>query len=147
MGLTPLAIEPDPVPEADAGAAFRSAVEKRQAQLAAVLEDASITFDGRAVRIVFDPPNLAAEKRLGEPALAKALEEAAVTVFGKGARAVVEGALPPGGDLTAAAAEADADTLERESLKRRVSSDERVKRMLELFDAEIADVKRDEGES
>ncbi len=52
---------------------------------------------------------------------------------------------PPGGDLTAAAAAADPASLEREHLRNKVATDERVKKMMELFGGEIADVKRDDG--
>ena len=77
--------------------------------------------------------------------MAKVLEEAAIAVLGKGAKVAVEGVAPPAGDLTAAAAVADPKTLEREHLKMKVATDERVKRMMDLFGGEIADVKRDGG--
>jgi hypothetical protein len=57
----------------------------------------------------------------------------------------VESVAPPAGDLTAAAAMADPETLEREHLKMKVAGDDRVKRMLDLFGGEIADVKKDGG--
>jgi hypothetical protein len=56
----------------------------------------------------------------------------------------VESGEPAGGDLTAAAATADPGKLERENLKNRAAADERVRRILDLFDGEIADVKPDE---
>ncbi len=64
---------------------------------------------------------------------------------GRGAKVVVENASPPGGDLTAAAAAADPAALEQEHLRHKVAADERVKKMLDLFGGEIADVKRDDG--
>jgi DNA polymerase-3 subunit gamma/tau len=141
-GLAPLAIEPDPLPEERRGAAFREAVEKRQAQLAAVLEDVRVDVEGASVRIVVDPPNAVLEKRLSEPSIVKTLEEAAVSTFGRSARVSIEGASPARGDLTAAAANADPEALEKELLKQRVASDEHVKKMLDLFGGEIADVRR-----
>lgn len=147
VGLTPLEIEPDePAPPPDPAAAFREAIEKRHGQLSAALEDATIRITGKAVQIVLDPPNVVLEKRLSEAAMKRLLDETAVTLLGKGASVAVESAAPARGDLTAAAAAADPEALERENLKRRVAGDERVKRMLDLFDAEIADVRRDEGE-
>ena len=145
VGLTPLEIIPEPLSTPDPAGAFRAAVEKRHAQLGAVLDDASVTLEGRVVRIVLDPPSVVVEKRLAEPAVAKVLEEAALSVLGRGARVVVESASPPGGDLTAAAAAADPAALEKEHLKHKVATDERVKRMMDLFGGEIADVKRDDG--
>ncbi|KAA0252633.1 MAG: DNA polymerase III subunit gamma/tau [Acidobacteria bacterium] len=147
VGLTPLAVEPDPEPVADPAGAFREAVEKRQGQLAAALEDASVRVSGRTVRIVLDPPNPVLEKRLAEGPIRKFLVEAAVAVFGKTAEVVVESGEPDGGDLTQAAATADPRALEKEHLKRRVTGDERVKKILDLFGGEIADVRRDEGGS
>ncbi len=97
------------------------------------------------MRIVLDPPSVLVEKRLAEPAVAKVLEDAAVSVVGRGGSVVVESAAPPGGDLTAAAADADPAALEKEHLTHRVAADERVKKMMELFGGEIADVKRDDG--
>lgn len=147
VGLTPLAVEPDPEPVADPAGAFREAVEKRQGQLAAALEDASVRVSGRTVRIVLDPPNPVLEKRLAEGPIRKFLVEAAVAVFGKTAEVVVESGEPDGGDLTQAAATADPRALEKEHLRRRVAGDERVKKILDLFGGEIADVRRDEGGS
>jgi len=145
LGLTPLEIIPDAVPTPDLAGAFRAAVEKKHSQLGAVLEDASIRLEGKDVLISLDPPSIVTEKRLAEPAMAKVLEEAAIAVLGKGAKVTVESVAPPAGDLTAAAAVADPKTLEREHLKMKVASDERVKRMMDLFGGEIADVKRDGG--
>ena len=145
VGLTPLEIVPDPVATPDPAGAFRAAVEKRHSQLGAVLDDASIRFEGKDVLVSLDPPSIVAEKRLAEPAMAKVLEEAAIAVLGKGAKVTVESVAPPAGDLTAAAAVADPRTLEREHLKMKVATDERVKRMMDLFGGEIAEVKRDGG--
>ena len=145
VGLTPLEIIPDPLRTPDLAGAFRAAVEKKHSQLGAVLEDASIRLEGKDVLISLDPPSIVTEKRLAEPAMAKVLEEAAIAVLGKGAKVTVEGVAPPAGDLTAAAAVADPKTLEREHLKMKVATDERVKRMMDLFGGEIADVKRDGG--
>ena len=145
VGLTPLEIIADLVETPDPASAFRAAVEKKHSQLGAVLEDSLIRLEGKTVRISLDPPSVVTEKRLAEPAMAKVLEEAAVAVLGRGARVAVESVSPPAGDLTAAAANADPQTLEREHLKMKVATDERVKRMMDLFGGEIADVKRDGG--
>ncbi len=147
VGLTPLEIIPEPLATPDPAGAFRAAVEKRHAQLGAVLDDASVSLEGKVVRILLDPPSVVVEKRLAEPAVAKILEEAAVSVVGRGGRVVVESAAPPGGDLTAAAAAADPAALEKEHLRHKVATDERVKKMMDLFGGEIADVKRDDGAS
>ncbi len=145
VGLTPLEVaEPEPAPVADAAAAFREAVEKRHGNLGAALEDVSVTVEGRVVRLVLDPPSPPLGKRLAEAAMKKVLDEAAVAVLGPKATVVVESAEPAGGDLTAAAAAADPEKLERENLKKRAAADERVKKILNLFDGEIADVKPDE---
>lgn len=147
VGLTPLEIIPEPLDTPDPAGAFRAAVEKRHAQLGAVLDDASVSLDGKVVRIVLDPPSVVIEKRLAEPAVAKVLADAAVSVLGKGGRVVVESVAPPGGDLTAAAAAADPAALEKEHLRHKVATDERVKKMMDLFGGEIADVRRDDGAS
>ena len=145
VGLTPLEIIPDPVAMPDPASAFRVAVEKKHSQLGAVLEDSLIRLEGKTVWISLDPPSVVTEKRLAEPAMAKVLEEAAVAILGRGAQVAVESVSPPAGDLTAAAANADPQTLEREHLRMKVATDERVKRMMDLFGGEIADVKRDGG--
>ncbi|MHB8798238.1 MAG: DNA polymerase III subunit gamma/tau [Thermoanaerobaculia bacterium] len=145
VGLTPLEVaEPEPVPAADAASAFREAVEKRHGNLGAALEDVSVFVEGRVVRLVLDPPSPPLAKRLGERAMKKVLEEAAVAVLGAKAAVTVESAEPAGGDLNAAAAAADPATLERENLKKRAAADERVKKILDMFDGEIAEVKPDE---
>jgi len=145
VGLTPLEIaEPEPEAAADAATAFREAVEKRHANLGAALDDVSVVVEGKTVRLVLDPPSPPLAKRLGEPAMKKVLDEAALTVLGSKAAVVVESAEPAGGDLTAAAASADPEVLERENLRKRAAADERVRKILDLFGGEIADVKPDE---
>ncbi|HSB35953.1 MAG TPA: hypothetical protein VLH41_03705 [Thermoanaerobaculia bacterium] len=144
MGLTPLEIEPEPLTTPDPGGAFRAEVEKRHSTLGAVLDDTSIRVEGRDVRIVLDPPSPAMEKRLAEPAMKKVLDEAAAALLGKSAQVFIDSAMPAGGDLTAAAADADPAALEHEHLKKRVATDEKVKKMLDLFDGEIAEVRRDD---
>lgn len=119
-------------------------MEKRHGNLGAALEDVSVVVEGRVVRLVLDPPSPPLAKRLGEPAMKKVLEEAAVAVLGAKASVAVESAEPAGGDLNAAAAAADPATLERENLKKRAATDERVKKILDMFDGEIAEVKPDE---
>lgn len=145
VGLTPLEVaEPEPEPVADPATAFREAVEKRHGNLGAALEDVSVVVEGKLVRLVLDPPSPPLAKRLAEPSVKKILEESAAAVFGPKATVVVESAEPAGGDLTAAAAAADPEKLERENLKKRAAADERVRKILDLFDGEIADVKPDE---
>ena len=142
VGLTPLEpADPEPAQAADAAIAFREAVEKRNGNLGAALEDVSVVVDGRTIRLVLDPPSPPLASRLGEAAMKKILEAAATSVLGSKAHVVVESAEPAGGDLTAAAAAADPEKLERENLKKRAAGDERVKKILDLFDGEIADVK------
>jgi DNA polymerase-3 subunit gamma/tau len=143
VGLTPLEIEPEPLTTPDPGGAFRAEVEKRHSTLGAVLEDASIRIEGRVVHVVLDPPSPPMEKRLAEPAMKKVLDEAAAALLGKMAQVVIDSAMPAGGDLTAAAAAADPAALEKENLKKRVAADEKVRKMLDLFGGEIADVKHD----
>jgi hypothetical protein len=143
VGLTPLEIEPEPLATPDPGGAFRAEVERRHSTLGAVLEDASIRIEGRVVHVILDPPSTPMETRLAEPAMKKVLDEAAVTLLGKSAQVVVDSAMPAGGDLTAAAAAADPAALEKENLKKRVAADEKVRKMLDLFGGEIADVKHD----
>ncbi len=148
VGLTPLEVaEPEPEAPADAATAFREAVEKRHGNLGAALEDVSVLVEGRTVRLVLDPPSPPLAKRLGEPSMKKVLEEAAIAVLGAKAAVTVESAEPAGGDLNAAAAAADPATLERENLKKRAAADERVRKILDMFDGEIADVKPDERKS
>jgi len=145
VGLTPLeAADPEPEPVGDAATAFREAVEKRHSNLGAALEDVSVVVDGKTFRLVLDPPSPPLARRLAEPAMKKVLEEAAVGVLGPKALVVVESGEPAGGDLTAAAASADPEKIERENLKKRAAADERVRKILEVFDGEIADVKPDE---
>ena len=146
VGLTPLEIEPDPLPPGDASGVFRDAVEKKNGALAAALEEASIRLEGKTVRIVVDPPGGPLERRLAEPAVRKVLDEAAVALLGRGAAVSVEGVVPSGGDLTAAAAAADPKALERENLKKRAASDERMKKVLDLFPGSTVDVRKDEGD-
>ena len=144
VGLTPLEIEPEPLDTPDPGGAYRAEVEKRHATLGAVLEDTSIRVEGKSVRIVLDPPSPEIERRLAEPSVRKVLEEAAVALLGRRAEVSVEGAMPPAGDLTAAAAAADPAALERENLRKRAAQDEKMKKVIDLFGGEIVDVKRDD---
>ena len=126
---------------ADPATAFRHLVEKRQVQLAAVLEDAAIRVEGKAFRIVLDASAAGAEKRLLEPSMKRILDESAAAVLGRGASVVVEGA-----PVVATAAPAPGpEARERDALRARVASDERVKKMLDLFDGEITEVRADRG--
>jgi DNA polymerase-3 subunit gamma/tau len=144
VGLTPLeAADPEPEPVGDAATAFREAVEKRHANLGAALDDVSVVVEGKSVRLVLDPPSPPLAKRLGEAAMKRVLDEAAAAVLGPKSSVTVESAEPAGGDLTAAAAAADPAALEKENLKKRVAADEKVRKMLDLFGGEIADVKHD----
>ena len=136
--------DPEPEEVADAPTAFREAVEKRHSNLGAALEDVSVVVEGRVVRLVLDPPSPPLAKRLAEPSMKKVLDEAAAAVLGPKARVEVESAEPAGGDLTAAAATADPEKLERENLKKRAAADDRVRKILDMFDGEIADVRPDE---
>jgi DNA polymerase III subunit gamma/tau len=145
VGLTPLEVaDPEPEEVADGPTAFREAVEKRHSNLGAALEDVSVVVEGRVVRLVLDPPSPPLAKRLAEPSMKKVLDEAAAAVLGPKARVEVESAEPAGGDLTAAAATADPEKLERENLKKRAAADDRVRKILDMFDGEIADVRPDE---
>ena len=145
VGLTPLEVaDPEPEAVADAAVAFREAVEKRHGNLGAALEDVTVVVEGKTLRLVLDPPSPPLAKRLAEPAMKKILDEAAAAVLGPKSRVDVESAEPAGGDLTAAAATADPEKLERENLRKRAAADERVRKILDLFDGEIADVRPDE---
>jgi DNA polymerase-3 subunit gamma/tau len=141
LGLAPLELEP--VPPADPAAGYRAEIEKRHAHLGAALEEVSIRIEGREIRFYLDPPNPVLERRLGESSMKKILEEAATAVLGKGYRITIESAEPAAGDLKSAASASDPATLEKEHLRKLAEKDERVQKILDLFDGELLDVRRD----
>ncbi|MCC6130813.1 MAG: DNA polymerase III subunit gamma/tau [Acidobacteria bacterium] len=140
-GLAPLELEP--VPPADPAASYRAEIEKRHAHLAAALEEVSIRVEGKNLRLFLDPPNPVLERRLLEPAMRKVLDDAALAILGKGFRIQVESAEPAAGDLKSEAKNSDPASLEKEHLRRLAEKDERVQKILDLFDGEILEVRRD----
>ena len=147
VGLTPLEIVPEPLATPDpARRVPRRPSRRGTRQLGAVLEDASIRLEGKVVR---DRPRPAEHRRPRSASPSRRWRRCSrrprSPSSGAARRSSSRASLPPAGDLTAAAAAADPTTLEREHLKKKVATDERVKRMMDLFGGEIADVKRDGG--
>lgn len=133
-------IESEPAAYPDPSGAFQKAVESRHPQLGAVLEDAEVKIERDTKVVLLLVRDTATAKRLAEPAMKRVLDEAAAAVLGRGVSVGVESAPSPTATAT------DPKEVENSALRSRAAGDEHVRRLLDLFGGEIAEVRRDDGE-
>jgi len=136
---------PPPVSSGDGISRFRELLEARsrvrgaQASLAE-----STTIEGEDLVLRFGIDKAAAKEALEEPAVRKVLAEVAREAFGQPLRVVLKTGPPADGDLGQAAREVPRESLSRERASNRAEGDPVVRSAMELFRAELTEVKEEE---
>jgi hypothetical protein len=117
----------------------RRRVTAAQASLAESIEVA-----GDSLELRFGIDKAAAKEALEEPATRKILAEVAREAFGRGLKIVLKTGPPADGDLGKAARDVPREALSRERASSRVETDPVVRSAMELFRAELTEVKEEE---
>ena len=139
------AASPAPPVSSDGISRFRELLEARsrvrgaQASLAE-----STTLEGDELMLRFGIDKAAAKEALEEPAVRKVLAEVAREAFGRPLRVVLKTGPPSDGDLGQAAREVPRESLSRERASNRAEVDPVVRSAMELFRAELTEVKEEE---
>jgi DNA polymerase-3 subunit gamma/tau len=138
---------PPRAPGGDAGALarFTSILQSRRRVTAAKVSLAeATTVDGDELVLRFGIDKAAAKEALDEPPTRKILVEAAADAFGRPMRVRLQTGPPADGDLGKAAQEVPGATIARERAVSRAETDPVVRSAMELFRAELAEVKEEE---
>lgn len=104
----------------------------------------SVEVIGEDLVLRFGIDKAAAKEALEEPTTRKLLAEAAREVFGRPLRIVLQTGPPADGDLGKAARDVPREALSRERASSRAESDPVVRSAMELFRAELTEVKEEE---
>jgi hypothetical protein len=102
------------------------------------------TVDGDELVLRFGIDKAAAKEALDESSTRKILVEAATDAFGRPMRVRLQTGPPADGDLGKAAQEVPPATIAREHAVSRAETDPVVRSAMELFRAELAEVKEEE---
>ena len=153
LSLVPVEAEPEAAPSppraprGDAGALarFTSILQSRRRVTAAKVSLAeATTVDGDELVLRFGIDKAAAKEALDESSTRKILVEAATDAFGRPMRVRLQTGPPADGDLGKAAQEVPPATIAREHAVSRAETDPVVRSAMELFRAELAEVKEEE---
>ena len=117
----------------------RRRITSAQASLA---ESMQVAGDDLVLRFGID--KAAAKEALEEPATRKLLAEVAREAFGRPLKVVLKTGPPADGDLGQAAREVPREALSRERASNRAETDPVVRSAMELFRAELTEVKEEE---
>ena len=104
----------------------------------------TLRVDGDDLVLRFGIDKAAAKEALEEPAVRKLLAEVAREAFGRPLRIVLKTGPPADGDLGQAAREVPRESLSRERASNRAEGDPVVRSAMELFRAELTEVKEEE---
>ena len=137
---------PEPRPSASAGIArFHDLLDARRRVTGAQASLAeSITVEGEDLVLRFGIDKAAAKEALEETGTRKLLTEVAREAFGRALRVVLKTGPPADGDLGKAAHDLPREALSRERASSRAESDPVVRSAMELFRAELTEVKEEE---
>ena len=153
LSLVPVEAEPveeAPPPRAPRGDSqalerFTSILQSRRRVTAAKVSLAeATTVDGDELVLRFGIDKAAAKEALDEPPTRKILVEAATEAFGRPMRVRLQTGPPADGDLGKAAQEVPRATIARERAASRAETDPVVRSAMELFRAELTEVKEEE---
>jgi DNA polymerase III subunit gamma/tau len=153
LSLVPVEAEPaeeaapPPAPRGnvDALGRFTSILQSRRRVTAAKVSLAeATTVDGDELLLRFGIDKAAAKEALDEPPTRKILVEAATEAFGRPMRVRLQTGPPADGDLGKAAQEVPRATIARERASSRAETDPVVRSAMELFRAELTEVKEEE---
>jgi DNA polymerase-3 subunit gamma/tau len=136
---------PAPALPADAISRFHSLLDARRRVTGAQASLAeSIRVDGDDLVLRFGIDRAAAKEALEEPPVRKLLTEVAREAFGRSLRVVLKTGPPADGDLGQAAREVPREAISRERASNRAETDPVVRSAMELFRAELTEVKEEE---
>jgi DNA polymerase-3 subunit gamma/tau len=150
--LSLVSVEPeraDPAPPSppagDALARFHDLLEARRRVTGAQASLAeTIRAEGDELVLRFGIDKASAKEALEEPAVRKLLTEVAREAFGRPLRVVLKTGPPADGDLGQAAREVPREAISRERASNRAEIDPVVRSAMELFRAELTEVKEEE---
>ena len=136
---------PAPASPADALSRFSNLLDARRRVTGAQVSLAeSIGVDGDDLVLRFGIDKAAAKEALEEPPVRKLLAEVAREAFGRPLRVVLKTGPPADGDLGQAAREVPREAISRERASNRAETDPVVRSAMELFRAELTEVKEEE---
>ncbi len=136
---------PAPASPADALSRFSDLLDARRRVTGAQVSLAeSIGVDGDDLVLRFGIDKAAAKEALEEPPVRKLLAEVAREAFGRPLRVVLKTGPPADGDLGQAAREVPREAISRERASNRAETDPVVRSAMELFRAELTEVKEEE---
>ncbi|HYK42945.1 MAG TPA: DNA polymerase III subunit gamma/tau [Thermoanaerobaculia bacterium] len=152
LSIVPVEAEPDPpapppaaISDAAALARFHEILDSRRRITSAQASLAgSIQVAGDELVLKFGIDKAAAKEALEEPATRKLLAEVAKEAFGRPLKVVLKTGPPADGDLGQAAREVPGEALSRERASNRAETDPVVRSAMELFRAELTEVKEEE---
>ncbi len=134
-----------PASPADAISRFHDLLDARRRVTGAQASLAeSIRVDGDDLVLRFGIDKAAAKEALEEPPVRKLLTEVAREAFGRSLRVVLKTGPPADGDLGQAAREVPREAISRERASSRAEADPVVRTAMELFRAELTEVKEEE---
>ncbi len=150
LSLVPVETEPAgpapaPASPADAISRFHDLLDGRRRVTGAqvsLAESIGVVGDDLVLRFGID--KAAAKEALEEPPVRKLLVEVAREAFGRPLRVVLRTGPPADGDLGQAAREVPREAISRERASNRAESDPVVRSAMELFRAELTEVKEEE---
>ncbi len=145
VGTESAAPSPAPASSADAISRFHDLLEARRRVTGAQASLAeSVRVDGDDLVLRFGIDKAAAKEALEEPPVRKLLTEVAREAFGRPLRVVLKTGPPADGDLGQAAREVPRESISRERASNRAETDPVVRSAMELFRAELTEVKEEE---
>ena len=132
-------------PPRDAISRFHDLLDSRRRVAGAQASLAqTIAVHGDDLVLRFGIDKAAAKEALEEPAARKLLSEVAREAFGRPLKVVLETGPPADGDLGKAAREVPREAISRERASKRAESDPVVRSAMDLFRAELTEVKEEE---
>ncbi len=139
------AADPPPKTSGDAIARFHDLLDSRRRVTGAQASLAeSIEVQGEDLVLRFGIDKAAAKDALEEPAVRKLLADVAREAFGRPLRIVLKTGPPANGDLGQAAREVPREAISRQRASNRAEIDPVVRSAMELFRAELTEVKEEE---
>ena len=147
VSVEPASAEPAPPPSTsgDALARFHDLLDARRRVTGAQAGLAeTIRAEGDDLVLRFGIDKASAKEALEEPAVRKLLAEVAREAFGRPLRVVLKTGPPADGDLGQAAREVPREAISRERANNRAEVDPVVRSAMELFRAELTEVKEEE---
>jgi DNA polymerase III subunit gamma/tau len=152
LSLVPVEAEPEEAPRSVAPRGDDQAIRRfaeilgsrRRVTAAKVSLAESTAVDGDELVLRFGIDKAAAKEALDEPPTRKLLSDVATEAFGRPIRVTLKTGPPADGDLGKAAQEVPRATIAREHATSRAETDPVVRSAMELFRAELTEVKEEE---